>query len=598
MTLPLGARPGPRAARRGDGEAPRRRLDLRRPRLAVVRAAHLGGQRACRTRCTRACAEGGAVTFACAAALTLGLAHDPGLRDLQGRRGRRAGSTASTSWAARPVCAPPSYRTGTTPRAARTTPASAGWASGACVALEALLPDDAFVLGVDEHTGLVIDLDSRVCEVVGSGTVVVRVHGDEWVAATPARPSRSRDRRARLSFRRRRPGARSTTAVGARSTRRRSRRRSSDGDVARAIALVGELDRVATTRRRARGRALAARAHRRGRGRAGRRHRDGAAARRGAPDAAHARRVRRSAGPTATPSATASPARVWRCATPQTASSGRYADEHGTDRTGRVGRVPARHDRDRGRADRRSRAEVRAARHRRRARGRRVARALAQPRTGAGRAARRRAGRSSTCAPARTPRTRPHAAAIEGAGLIYLSGGNPAYLAETLRQTAVWHAIVARARGGSRARRTAAPARWPSRDGLRGCARCGRSSRPGSASCRTSVSSRTSTRWLGWVPDMLRNALLGLPDGVDAARHRRGHRARRRTARVDGAGPPVGLGPRPRQARRAPRRLHPHPPLAPLGFAMKSPTGFVGSASSSSGGPPAPPGENGRRPAR
>jgi len=35
------------------------------------------------------------------------------------------------------------------------------------------------------------------------------------------------------------------------------------------------------------------------------------------------------------------------------------------------------------------------------------------------------------------------AAAIEGAGLIYLSGGNPAYLAETLRNTAVWRAIVA-----------------------------------------------------------------------------------------------------------------------------------------------------------
>jgi cyanophycinase-like exopeptidase len=35
------------------------------------------------------------------------------------------------------------------------------------------------------------------------------------------------------------------------------------------------------------------------------------------------------------------------------------------------------------------------------------------------------------------------AATIGGAGLIYLSGGNPAYLAETLRDTAVWQAIVA-----------------------------------------------------------------------------------------------------------------------------------------------------------
>ena len=47
--------------------------------------------------------------------------------------------------------------------------------------LEELLPDDSFVLGVDEHTGLVIDLDSGAAEVVGRGTVVVRLHGREWI---------------------------------------------------------------------------------------------------------------------------------------------------------------------------------------------------------------------------------------------------------------------------------------------------------------------------------------------------------------------------------------------------------------------------------
>ena len=41
------------------------------------------------------------------------------------------------------------------------------------------------------------------------------------------------------------------------------------------------------------------------------------------------------------------------------------------------------------------------------------------------------------------------AAAIGGAGLIYLSGGNPAYLAETLRETAVWRAIVAAHEAGA-----------------------------------------------------------------------------------------------------------------------------------------------------
>src|SRR5438445_13636739 len=41
------------------------------------------------------------------------------------------------------------------------------------------------------------------------------------------------------------------------------------------------------------------------------------------------------------------------------------------------------------------------------------------------------------------------AAQVASAGLIYLSGGNPGYLAETLRGTAVWSAIVAAWRGGA-----------------------------------------------------------------------------------------------------------------------------------------------------
>lgn len=44
-----------------------------------------------------------------------------------------------------------------------------------------------------------------------------------------------------------------------------------------------------------------------------------------------------------------------------------------------------------------------------------------------------------------------HAAAIaeSGAGLIYLSGGNPSHLADTLRGTAVWAAILQAWRGGT-----------------------------------------------------------------------------------------------------------------------------------------------------
>ncbi|MGH9291653.1 MAG: Type 1 glutamine amidotransferase-like domain-containing protein [Acidimicrobiales bacterium] len=41
------------------------------------------------------------------------------------------------------------------------------------------------------------------------------------------------------------------------------------------------------------------------------------------------------------------------------------------------------------------------------------------------------------------------AAEIAGAGLIYLSGGNPGYLADTLRDSAVWKAIVTAWHGGS-----------------------------------------------------------------------------------------------------------------------------------------------------
>ena len=41
------------------------------------------------------------------------------------------------------------------------------------------------------------------------------------------------------------------------------------------------------------------------------------------------------------------------------------------------------------------------------------------------------------------------ASLVEGAGLIYLSGGNPNFLAETLRGTAVWAAIEATWRSGA-----------------------------------------------------------------------------------------------------------------------------------------------------
>ena len=43
--------------------------------------------------------------------------------------------------------------------------------------MEDLLPDESFVLGVDEHTGLVLDLDAATATVVGRGGVTVRRRG-------------------------------------------------------------------------------------------------------------------------------------------------------------------------------------------------------------------------------------------------------------------------------------------------------------------------------------------------------------------------------------------------------------------------------------
>src|SRR5437868_13611211 len=43
--------------------------------------------------------------------------------------------------------------------------------------LEARLPPDVFVLGVDEHTGAVFDLDAGTVTVTGNGGLSVRVAG-------------------------------------------------------------------------------------------------------------------------------------------------------------------------------------------------------------------------------------------------------------------------------------------------------------------------------------------------------------------------------------------------------------------------------------
>lgn len=50
--------------------------------------------------------------------------------------------------------------------------------------LEHMLPDDVFVLGIDEHTALVVDFDYGLADVRGRGSVTLRRQGEETVYPT------------------------------------------------------------------------------------------------------------------------------------------------------------------------------------------------------------------------------------------------------------------------------------------------------------------------------------------------------------------------------------------------------------------------------
>ncbi len=102
---------------------------------------------------------------------------------------------------------------------------------------------------------------------------------------------------------------------------------------------------------------------------------------------------------------------------------------------------------------------------------------------------------------------------VAGAGLIYLSGGNPAYLAETLRDTLVWQAILDMHKAGAAVAGCSAGAMamsdWAPR--LRDI----RSDNPTGLGLVDHVRVIPHfDKMLAWVPDMLRNALLRLPEGT------------------------------------------------------------------------------------
>ena len=105
------------------------------------------------------------------------------------------------------------------------------------------------------------------------------------------------------------------------------------------------------------------------------------------------------------------------------------------------------------------------------------------------------------------------AALIDGAGLIYLSGGSPTYLAQTLRGTRVWDAIAAS---------------WQAGSALAGCS-AGAMALTGWVPAMRSLQREPDPglgvlphlrvlphfdKMLGWVPDLLTRAVLRAPDGT------------------------------------------------------------------------------------
>ncbi|CAB4890425.1 unannotated protein [freshwater metagenome] len=118
---------------------------------------------------------GGAVTFSSAAALTLGLATVPVYEIYK--------SGADPMWLdgldvltaiGLPVAVIPHYNNA---EGGHHDTRFCYLGEKRLTVMETLLPDGAFVLGIDEHTGVVLDLDADTATVVGLGVLTVRRHG-------------------------------------------------------------------------------------------------------------------------------------------------------------------------------------------------------------------------------------------------------------------------------------------------------------------------------------------------------------------------------------------------------------------------------------
>jgi cyanophycinase len=105
------------------------------------------------------------------------------------------------------------------------------------------------------------------------------------------------------------------------------------------------------------------------------------------------------------------------------------------------------------------------------------------------------------------------AAQVDGAGLIYLSGGSPAYLAQTLRGTRVWEAIVAAWQSGSALAGCSAGAialtGWvPAMRALH------REPDPGLGLLPALRVLPHFDKMISWIPALLPRALMGAPVGT------------------------------------------------------------------------------------
>ena len=100
---------------------------------------------------------------------------------------------------------------------------------------------------------------------------------------------------------------------------------------------------------------------------------------------------------------------------------------------------------------------------------------------------------------------------IRDAGLIYLSGGDPHYLAETLIDTPVWQAIVAAWESGASLGGCSAGAMVFGKE-IMGIRKSHTS--PGLDLLPTIQTIPHYDRFLGWLPDRVAAAILRAPEGV------------------------------------------------------------------------------------